>query len=63
LTVPAGSRGKKKATAIDEDDPEKRELIPKVTWSVTRDKVVRELLEVRHLVARLPPPNSDVLIF
>lgn len=45
-------RGKKKAlNGIEEedDDPELRESIPKVTWSVTKDKAVRELLEVRPL--------------
>jgi len=41
-------RGKKKAIVVEEDDPEQREPIPKVTWSVTKDKTVRELLEVRH---------------
>lgn len=47
------SRGKKKATVIEEDDPKRRVLIPKVTWSVTKDKTLRELLEVCHPLARL----------
>lgn len=41
-------KGKRKAAEVEEkeDDPEKRDLIPKVTYSVTKDKALRELLQV-----------------
>ncbi|KAF8321677.1 hypothetical protein DL93DRAFT_2072487 [Clavulina sp. PMI_390] len=39
-------KGKKKAiTVITDDDPEKRDPIPKVTWSLMKEKDVRGLLE------------------
>lgn len=47
---------KRKVAEVEEmeDEPEKREPIPKVTWGVTKDKAVRELLEVRFSSISLP---------